>query len=269
MSEIYPFPPKPQRVIYERNPLAKVICQIRFPEILSITAEKPAKFQDKIRDIYPLYDVEKPSIVDDLPPDVSDMLARFRGGEVEPIYRFLTEDEKRFIALTSEFVALTDRDYLRWESFHDQFCLGKHALEAIYKPAFYTRIGLRYQDVIDLNALGLADRGWENLLNQRLIGLLGLPELSARPLEIKSVAVLDLGLEDVKGAQVILRHGFLKTGDGDKYVIDADFFTEERSSLDEISPVLYRFNGIAGDLFRWAISEELHDALGPKPVGDE
>lgn len=266
MSEIYPFPQKPQRVIYEQNPLAEVICQIRFPKILRIAAEEPAIFQDKIRDIYPLYDVEKPDIAENLPANMSDMLALFGRGSVEPIYKFLTTDEKRLISLASEFVALTDKNYIRWESFYEQFDVGKNALEDIYEPAFYTRIGLRYKDVIDLNALGLTNKNWDDLLNPRLIGLLGLPELSVQPREIKSAAVLDLGLKDVKNARVTLRHGFSKTDDGEIYAIDADFFTNERSFPDEVSPILSRFNRIAGDLFRWAISDELHDVLGPKPV---
>ncbi|MDE2721836.1 MAG: TIGR04255 family protein [Gemmatimonadota bacterium] len=266
MSEIYPFPPKQQRVIYEQNPLAEVICQIRFPKILRIATEEPAIFQEKIRDMYPLYDVGKPKIAEDLPANVSDMLARFERGSIESIYKFLTADETRLISLASEFVALTDKNYVRWESFYKQFDLGKDALEDIYKPAFYTRIGLRYKDVIDLNALGLANKNWDDLLNPRLIGLLGLPEISAQPREIKSIAALDLGLQDINDARVTLRHGFSKTDDGEIYVIDADFFTTERSYPDGVSPILSRFNRIAGDLFRWAISDELHDVLGPKPV---
>ena len=234
-----------------------------------MSAEEPAIFQDRIRKIYPLYDVEKPDIAEDLPPNVSDILARFRGGSEEPNYKFLTADETRLISLASEFVALTDKNYVRWESFWAQFALGKNALEDIYEPAFYTRIGLRYKDIIDLNALGLSNKNWDELLNPRLIGLLGLPEISAQPLEIKSIAALDLELRDVKDAKVTLRHGFLKTDDGETYVIDADFFTEERSSPDEVSSILSRFNKISGDLFRWAISEELHNALGPKPVENE
>ena len=43
------------RQIYQRNPLAEVICQLRFPEILSIGANLPVDFQEAIRDEFPQY----------------------------------------------------------------------------------------------------------------------------------------------------------------------------------------------------------------------
>ena len=49
-----PFP-ETERVIYEKNPLNKVICQLRYPPILRIDSEVPSKFQDAIIDNFPLY----------------------------------------------------------------------------------------------------------------------------------------------------------------------------------------------------------------------
>ena len=47
------------RCIYDKNPLAEVICQLRFPEILSIQTDIPAKFQDAIRKDFPKYMLRK------------------------------------------------------------------------------------------------------------------------------------------------------------------------------------------------------------------
>lgn len=44
-----------ERCIYRKNPLAEVICQLRFPEILSIQTQLPANFQEAIREEYPQY----------------------------------------------------------------------------------------------------------------------------------------------------------------------------------------------------------------------
>jgi len=38
-----------ERMIYAKRQLVEVICQLRFPEILSIDASEPAAFQDRIR----------------------------------------------------------------------------------------------------------------------------------------------------------------------------------------------------------------------------
>ncbi|MCH7755956.1 TIGR04255 family protein, partial [candidate division KSB1 bacterium] len=49
-----PFP-EVKRVIYKKNPLDRVICQLRFSPILKIDAEIPAEFQDMIRADFPNY----------------------------------------------------------------------------------------------------------------------------------------------------------------------------------------------------------------------
>ena len=49
-----PFP-EVKRIIYKKNPLDKVICQLRFPTILKIEKEIPAEFQERIRKEFPNY----------------------------------------------------------------------------------------------------------------------------------------------------------------------------------------------------------------------
>lgn len=46
---------KEPRCRYGQPQLADVICQLRFPEILSIQAKAPVDFQDAIRDQFPMY----------------------------------------------------------------------------------------------------------------------------------------------------------------------------------------------------------------------
>ena len=47
------------RCHYHKNTLGEVICQLRFPQILSIETNVPAQFQEAIRDIFPLYSCRK------------------------------------------------------------------------------------------------------------------------------------------------------------------------------------------------------------------
>ena len=44
-----------RRYLYTRSPLAEVICQLRFPTILSIGARETAEFQEAIRAEYHRY----------------------------------------------------------------------------------------------------------------------------------------------------------------------------------------------------------------------
>ena len=49
-----PFPTV-DRVIYNKNPLDKVICQFQFPSILKIDSELPYSFQEAISKYFPIY----------------------------------------------------------------------------------------------------------------------------------------------------------------------------------------------------------------------
>ena len=49
------------RCIYKKSQLGEVICQLRFPEILTIEANVPVQFQEAIRADFPRYSVRKES----------------------------------------------------------------------------------------------------------------------------------------------------------------------------------------------------------------
>jgi len=55
-----PFPDAP-RVIYQENPLVEVICQLRFPTILEISASEPALFREQYANSFP-YMKGKPAL---------------------------------------------------------------------------------------------------------------------------------------------------------------------------------------------------------------
>src|SRR5579872_4798317 len=59
--------PESDRVIYATNPLERVVCQLRFPPILRIETELPARFQEAIRDQYPIFnELSFPGIPQDM-----------------------------------------------------------------------------------------------------------------------------------------------------------------------------------------------------------
>jgi uncharacterized protein (TIGR04255 family) len=111
-----PFP-QTRRVVFQKNPLVEVVCQLRFPPILTISSDAPSAFQDRIRKTYPLY--ERTEGDGQLPKEVTALLAQMRiqiPGQSAP-HRFLTVDTKRFISLEQNFVAVSEREYTRWEAF--------------------------------------------------------------------------------------------------------------------------------------------------------
>jgi uncharacterized protein (TIGR04255 family) len=68
--------------------------------------------------------------------------------------------------------------------------------------------------------------------------------------------------------KVRIRHGLAPNAETGElcYVIDADHFTEERTEVGDALEALDEFNRQAGKAFRWCISDQLHEALGPRPA---
>ena len=259
-----PFPPV-QRVLYGKNPLERVICQLRFPPILRVGTEAPAQFQDGIRDEYPVYEVADEDI--QVPQEASQILDRIglslsTGNQV---HRFKTADEKRILVLGQEFLALEEKNYKRWENFETRLRQAEQVLRDVYKPAFYTRVGLRYQDVIRRSTLDLADVEWRELLNPALLGELADTRISSQVRDHR--CQIDVNLASADGL-VRIRHGTALAASEQCYLIDADFFTQERRDTDGAFANLSAFNRIARCLFRWAITDALHRAMGPEPLAE-
>ena len=94
-----------ERYQYARAPLVEVICQLRFPTILSIGAKEPAEFQEAIRKDFPQYAARQ----EQLPPKV---VKKGNATALEPQkpitnYNFISEDGRWKLNLTQGFIALS------------------------------------------------------------------------------------------------------------------------------------------------------------------
>ena len=162
--------PETPRVIYQENPLVEVICQLRFPLLLRIDTEPPADFQEALREEYPKLKVEKSlginiSVQGNIPPPgPTGLKYEFASEEDDPIWK---------VVLANNFLALTTQRYQRWEEFRERLEKLITTLVEIYRPNFFTRIGLRYQDLIVRSKLGLKDYSWTDLLEPPHCGGVG------------------------------------------------------------------------------------------------
>ena len=263
--------PDTQRVEYTNNPLDEVICQIRFPSILKIGATPPSEFQDRIRTLFPLYEEQDDGGIP-VPQQVKDILsgAGLEGmfpTQTSRLHRFLSEDELRSVSLQTNFLAFTVKDYRRWQDFRERLEFVESQFRCIYEPSFYSRIGLRYKDVITRKHLGLEECSWGELLNSALSGLLSNSEASDNVAQ--ALTAIQMRLPEIEGAQLMLKYG-LPAQSGqvplDTYVIDTDIFTEQKVQPHDSFRLLDRFNKATGNIFRWAISDTLRDALEPQPI---
>lgn len=256
-----PFPESP-RVVYQRNTLKEVICQLRFPTILKVESD-PTPFQERVRDQYPLYREADLIAGPPLPPELRNLFLRASGAP--PITRqFLSADEQWTLGLNRDFLAVSTTQYERWEGFHSRLSDAVKATQELFAPAFFSRVGLRYRNVIDRTVLNLQGRPWADLLAPH-IAAVSASDMAGDVVEASHSIIFRL---DLGGAQVRLQHNLEKSESGDVvYVIDADFFTETRTETANVLAVLDNFNGQARRLFRWCITPLLHEHLRPQPIG--
>ena len=262
--------PESERVLYEKNPLVEVVCQFRFPTILRIREGQLSDFQVRIQQDYPIYSEREPSLA--VPPQVPKELVAILEQIKMPIpaglltHRFHSKDSLRFISLSDEFMALASKKYDRWESFKEEVVKAESVLKEVYNPTFYSRIGLRYRDMISRRELKLTNVGWQELLKPYIIAELGDTDVSDAIARIQTRTVIKIS--EIPDGQITLIHGLTKPPESDEecYMIDADFSVERKEGVDEPFEILERFNRLAGRLFRWSITERLHSAMEPRAI---
>ena len=246
-----------QRVVYAKNPLVEVICQLRFQRILRIEAEPPAAFQESIRAAYPkLRELHTLRIPDEL----AQLIGMDVGASSQRSFEFTDPTDTWKVSLTSGFVAVSTTAYVRWEEFSRKLTEVMDALGASYGLTSFTRIGLRYRDVLRRSTVGLLDVPWTDLLKPELLGELKLVDFASSVRESHRQIVLSLDYDD---AAVRFAHGLMNDEQEQCYWIDADFARDHETERSDAGPILDKFNSESGRLFRWCITQRLHDAMGP------
>src|SRR6267378_1549779 len=130
-----PFP-ESERVIYAKNPLESVICQLRFPAILRISSEPPVHFQEGLRKFYPLFrEIAPVDIPTGFPAELVSIVGKLLPNPGFKTYEFSTDDSKWQVTLTQESLALSSKDYQRWEQFRESLRSALDLLVRIYEPS--------------------------------------------------------------------------------------------------------------------------------------
>lgn len=257
------FPDTP-RVIYNLNPLEAVICQLRFPAIVILEKEPPAQFQDRVRREYPKFkeSLTVPNLPEGVPPELLKLISAAPRAK---LYELSSEDDVWHIGIHRESFSFTcHQGYERWEQFKNRL---EHLLALFvdeYQPSYYSRIGLRYRNVIDRAKFSLDETPFSELLQTPIAAELS-SEVGEHVANNQHQFVVDLGQEDV----VRVQHGLAqRQGEEDKdlYLIDSDFFTNAKVGISDAIRRLDRFHSHSGNLFRWCIKPKLDRAMEPREV---
>lgn len=244
------------RVLYEANPLVDVICHFDFPRVLAIDNELPVDFQKALVSRYPLLETRTVESESETPEDT--------GGR-RLIYEFSSTNKENVILLGSDFLGVRAFKYERWEVFREAIETAIRTLLATYTLSVFTGLRLNYVNVVNKEALGMKDVPWRDLIRSSLIGALSETDaIDDSVEEMHSSCILP-----IEGGHLRILSALVEGAD-DKttcFSIDNDFFFDESVDADEskVFAILRRFNLESGRVFRWCVTERLHQALRPTP----
>jgi uncharacterized protein (TIGR04255 family) len=251
-----------------RPPLAKVIAQIRFPEIASIA--NPAfvgPLQEELRAAYPNAATETA-----IEP-TADAPSRTVQLPYVSTWKFTDVPGNWIVALAHDFVAIETTAYASREDFISRWGTVIDAVVRTIRPNIYGRLGVRYVNRIDrtedIAAIG-------ELCNEALLPLGELVRKSDGVRQKQSFLQSEF---EVGGATMRLRSavlppkfiidpGTLAPVDRTSWVLDIDMFSEHAPPIPIVAEeVVERSRSFAESvyrLFRWSVTDEFLRRMGGK-----
>lgn len=259
------------RYQYANSQLREVICQLRFPTILSINEKAPADFQEAIRDAFPLYSKVQerpaPKLVGLGTPN-----AKLEQGAPITNHAFVSSTGIWKINLTQSFIALSTKRYNNWEDFAQRLDRPLAEFIRIYQPAFFARIGLRYLNIFSRKALRLEGTPWRDLFHPAYLGVLAEEDVDEAA-TLKCSLDTELNFPDATRLKLHAGPGMLKAKQGDqqdrevKFILDLDCSASGELDGSQVPERLGHLHSHASRTFQGAITQELHDAMGATPLG--
>ena len=253
-----------RKYIYEKNQLVELICQLRFPAILSIETDVPSAFQEQIRERFPRYEMREEAF-----PSPTGLIK-------EKVHTFVSTDGAYKLSLAKNFIALSTMRYTSWEDFAHWLDEPLGRFINLYKPAFFERIGLRYLNGFSKEKLGLEHCRWNDLIQSRYLGPLDDDDVDEAAVGKCSVDV------EMKLRGCLLRlhagPGFIKravrTPKGiqqlqeptPRFIFDQDVYNAGTLQLKDAAAILENLHSEADRIFSEAITDILHEAMEPTEV---
>ena len=243
------------RALYRNAPAHEVICQLRFPAILSINQVEPAEFQESIRETFPQYARRQ-----DLP-------AVPKGQVPQPVtnYHFLSEDGRWKLNLTKDFIALSTLRYPGWEEFARHLDQPLASFIRLYKPAYFQRVGLRYINLFSRTKLGLEEVPWRELFAPAYLG-----PLQEEPEDRLQNWGCDLTvkLDSSSRARIHAGLGRLQAPGAPqdpetKFILDLDLSMGDKLPCTMAAGALETLHIHGGRIFEGAVTDRLRDAMDP------
>ncbi len=257
------------RTHYRNAPAHEVICQLRFPTILSINNAEPADLQEAIRDAFPQYARRQ----DVAPPKITGLGGPSPKVEQQPPvtnYNFLSADNQWKLNLTKDFIALSTLHYPGWEEFARHLDRPLAAFIKLYKPAFFQRVGLRYVNIFSRSRLGLEGSKWADLIAPAYTAPLQEPDVIEENF-LNCACDLLFKLDSSCQAKIHAGPGRVKSHiqgapqDPEvKFILDMDLSMGGNVPCTLAAGAMETLHGHAGRIFEGAVTQTLRAAMDPE-----
>lgn len=255
------------RCHYRKNQLGEVICQLRFPQILSIETNVPADFQEAIRAAFPGYSCRKETPAPKLVGAPGNM--RLEPQQPGNNYQFTSEDGIWRVNLTSTFISLACTRYTSWEDFAKKLDMPLAVFIKIYRPAYFERVGLRYLNFVSRKDLGLENTPFRELFQSQYVGLLGDNEVTETA-ATRSTVDAEMAIRGGCRVKIHAGPGLVKRGGTEdkevRFIFDQDLFMPGKVAINLSAGALETLHSQADAIFRGAITDCLHDAMEPEII---
>ena len=256
-----------ERCVYRSHQLADVICQLRFPEILSIGTTVPDKFQEAIRAEFPQYSKRQEMSAPKLTGTPGNLIPQKQEPTIN--HQFMSADGVWRVNMTSKFISLACTKYTCWEDFARKLDKPLAAFIQLYRPAFFERIGLRYLNFISRKALNVEDTPFRDLIEKPYLGLLSDEQVQEGATTRNSVDA-ELAVRGGCRAKIHAGPGLVaRNGQKDqevKFVFDLDLYMAGNVAVNLSAGALQTLHSQAFPIFRGAIPDTLHDAMEPAVI---
>lgn len=252
--------PVPPSVYLAASPLAGVLVQISFPEILSI-ADKffVGRFQEQIRKDYPYSELEHNLSVS-APSDTLMM-------DKVPNWRFFDKNYFWRVSLTTKFVTIETRAYSGRTDLIERVIRIALALSDSVTPNIVTRIGVRYVDRIYGEPLSRIT----NLVRPEILGIYS-------PNSFKRIErTLNEVFAKTETASLVSRWGYMPSDqshnidlmppiNAPSWFLDTDVFNNYDTSVEfnsfDFKSTLTDFTSRAYSFFRWVVNDNFLRTYG-------
>lgn len=240
--------PEVDEVPLATPPLDEVVCQVRFPPILKISTEEPVELQELIRGIFPefekrhVFQLQLPVPGNPIPPSAENQSISF----------VFTDIGKEMQAtLAPNFYAVSTSKYRGWSKFLEVLEIVHRAVVTSYRPAYATRIGLRYVNRLTTENTEAVTR--EELLDLVKKELTAMLRGSVWDSASEMIGVVNFADPP---AQMNLRFGYEVNESVPTFLLDFDYFEEGTIDLAEVMARCNQYHEIIYRAFRWVVRDD-------------